>query len=141
MVEKKSKCEKKSVTCHLFFFFFNKSYNIILEPLKTSANKQPRGCEFGSRRLLLAAHLCTFSSCGTHGPAEDLLDDIGQQADGDEQDDAEPGRAARQHLHEDVVHPLVVEEGPEAAGVERRKKKKKRVNWWNGGDFRNLLRK
>lgn len=64
-------------------------------------------------RLLLGAHLCTFSGCGADGPAEDLLDDIRQQADGDEQDDAEPGWTAGQHLHEDVVHPLVVEEGPE----------------------------
>lgn len=66
----------------------------------------------------LGAHLCTLGGGGTHGPAQDLLDDIWQQADRDEQDDAEPGRAAGQHLHEHVVHPLVVQEGPEQGGGE-----------------------
>ena len=60
-----------------------------------------------------SSYLCTFGGCGTHGPAEDLLNDIWQQADRNEQDDAEPGRTTGQHLHEHVVHPLVVQEGPE----------------------------
>lgn len=63
--------------------------------------------------LSLRPYLCTFGGCGTHCPAEDLLDDIWQQADRNKQDDAEPGRTAGQHLHENVVHPLVVQEGPE----------------------------
>lgn len=62
--------------------------------------------------MLLRPYLCTFGGCGTHCPAEDLLDDIWQQADGNKQDDAEPGWTAGQHLHENVVHPLVVQEGP-----------------------------
>lgn len=60
-----------------------------------------------------SSYLCAFGGCGTHGPAEDLLNDIWQQADCNEQDDAEPGRTTGQHLHEHVVHPLVVQEGPE----------------------------
>lgn len=63
--------------------------------------------------MLLRPYLCTFGGCGTHCPAEDLLDDIWQQADRNKQDDAEPGRTTGQHLHENVVHPLVVQEGPE----------------------------
>ena len=62
--------------------------------------------------LVQRSYLCAFDGCGTQGPAEDFLYDIWQQADRDEQDDAEPGRAAGQHLHEHVVHPLVVQEGP-----------------------------
>lgn len=62
---------------------------------------------------MMRSYLCTFGGCGTHCSAEDLLDDIWQQADRNKQDDAEPGWTAGQHLHEDVIHPLVVQEGPE----------------------------
>lgn len=72
-------------------------------------------------------YLCAFSGCGTHGPAEDLLDDIWQQADCNEEDDAEPGRTAGQHLHEHVVHPLVVQEGPEQRN-KRQKAERKKIN-------------
>lgn len=89
---------------------------LLKESLQTNSSKV---------RLLLGPHLCTFSGCGADGPAQDLLDDIRQQADGDEQDDAEPSRTAGQHLHEDVVHPLVVEEGPEEErGGEKKKRRK-----------------
>lgn len=57
-------------------------------------------------------YLCTLSGCGTQSPAENLFDDIRQQTYCNKEDDAEPGRPAGQHLHENVVHPLVVEEGP-----------------------------
>lgn len=88
----------------IFIFFFDQIQQLYVTFKRKSANRQ--------RWLLLGAHLCTFSGRGADGPAEDLLDDVRQQADGDEQDDAEPSRTTGQHLHEDVVHPLVVEEGP-----------------------------
>lgn len=62
---------------------------------------------------MLRTYLCAFGGCGTHCSAEDLLDDIWQQADRNKQDDAQPGWTTGQHLHENVVHPLVVQEGPE----------------------------
>lgn len=71
-------------------------------------------------------YLCAFSGCGTHGPAEDLLDNIWQQADCNEEDDAEPGRTAGQHLHEHVVHPLVVQEGPEQQNKRQKAERKKK---------------
>lgn len=58
------------------------------------------------------AHLNAFCGGGPQGPADDLLDHVRQQTDDDEQDDAEPGRTAGQHLNKHVVHPLVVQEGP-----------------------------
>ena len=61
-------------------------------------------------------HLDAFGGGGPQCSTEHLLDHVGQQADGDEQDDAEPGRPAGQHLHEHVVHPLVVQEGPGRRG-------------------------
>lgn len=61
---------------------------------------------------MLRDHLCTFSGCRTQCPAENLLDHIWQQADRNEKNDAEPGWTAGQHLHENVVHPLVVQERP-----------------------------
>lgn len=70
-------------------------------------------------------YLCAFGGCGTHGPAEDLLDDIWQQADCNEEDDAEPGRTAGQHLHEHVVHPLVVQERPEQRNKRQKAERKK----------------
>ena len=57
-----------------------------------------------------------LGGAGPQGPAEHLVEHVGQQAEGDEQDDAEPGRPAGQHLHEHVVHPLVVPEGPGRRG-------------------------
>ena len=66
------------------------------------------------------SYLCAFGGRGTHGSAQHLLDDVWQQADGDEQDDAEPGGAAGQHLHEHVVHPLVVQEGPAGGDTAQR---------------------
>lgn len=61
-----------------------------------------------------------FTGCGTDGSAEDLFDDIWQQADCNEEDDAEPCRPAGKHLHKDVVHPLIVQEGPEQQQREKR---------------------
>lgn len=58
------------------------------------------------------AHLYTFGGGGPQRPPEDFLHHIWQEAGCDQQDDAEPGRTAGQHLHEHIVHPLVVEEGP-----------------------------
>lgn len=74
------------------------------------------------RVQLYVSYLCTLSSCGTHNPTEDLLNDIWQQADCNKQYDAEPGWTTREHLHEDIVHPLVVKEWPE-----QDKDKKKRT--------------
>lgn len=65
-----------------------------------------------STSISSGSHLSTLCSCGAHSPAEDLFDDIRKQTDCDQQDDAKPGRPAGQHLHEDVIHPLVVEKGP-----------------------------
>lgn len=63
-------------------------------------------------------HLYAFSSGGPQRPADDLLHHIWQQTGCNQQDYAQPGRTTGQHLHEHIVHPLVVEEGP---GGEERK--------------------
>lgn len=66
----------------------------------------------------VCAHLYALSRRGPQRPADDLLQHIRQQTGCYQKDDAEPRRTAGQHLHEHVVHPLVVEEGP--GGAERR---------------------
>lgn len=57
-------------------------------------------------------YLHSLGGTGPQLPAQHLLEDVRQQADGDQQDDGQPGRAAGQHLYEYVVHPLITEEGP-----------------------------
>lgn len=55
---------------------------------------------------------------GPQLPAQDLLEDIREEADGDEQCDAQPGRPAGQHVYEYIVHPLIAEEWPGRGGTE-----------------------
>lgn len=66
----------------------------------------------------MCTHLDAFSSGGPQCPPDDLLHHIWQQTGCYQKDYAEPGRTTGQHLHEHIVHPLVVEEGPERRGEE-----------------------
>lgn len=57
-------------------------------------------------------YLSSFRRRGPQLPAQDLLEDVREEADRDEQYDAQPGRPAGQHVYEHIVHPLVTEEWP-----------------------------
>lgn len=57
-------------------------------------------------------HLGLLRCCGPQLSAQDLLEDIREEADGDEQGDAQPGRPTGQHVYKYVVHPLITEEWP-----------------------------
>lgn len=75
---------------------------------------------WGGGRRTRAGYLCSLGGAGPQLPAQHFLEDIRQEADGDEQDDGQPGGATGQHLYEYIVHPLITEERP-AASRERRK--------------------
>ena len=62
--------------------------------------------------VCVCTHLYAFSSGWPQRPTDDLLHHIWQQTGCDQKDYAQPGWTAGQHLHEHIVHPLVVEEGP-----------------------------
>lgn len=57
-------------------------------------------------------YLSSLRCRGPQLPAQDLLEDIREEADCDKQYDAQPGRPAGQHVYEHIVHPLVAEERP-----------------------------
>ena len=61
----------------------------------------------------VCTHLYALRCGGPQRPPDDLFHHIWQEAGCDQKDYAEPGWTAGQHLHEHIVHPLVVEEGPE----------------------------
>lgn len=60
----------------------------------------------------ICAHLYALSSGGPQCPPYDLLHHIWQQTGCYQKDYTEPGWATGQHLHEHIVHSLVVEEWP-----------------------------
>lgn len=64
-------------------------------------------------RKALILSLDFLCGAGPQLPAQDFLENVGKEADSDEQDDDQPGRAAGQHLDEHKVHPLITEEGPD----------------------------
>ena len=63
------------------------------------------------------SYLGLLGASGLQVAVEHLLDDVGEQAGDDDDDDGEPGRAAGEQLDEDKVHVLGVEEGPGGGGV------------------------
>lgn len=60
----------------------------------------------------VCSHLYAFGGGGPQRSPDDLLHHIWQQTGCYQKDYTEPGRTAGQHLHEHVVHPLVVQERP-----------------------------
>lgn len=52
-------------------------------------------------------------------PIDHLLDDVGEKAGDEDDDDGEPGRAAGEQLDKDKVHVLGVEERPGGGGGQR----------------------
>lgn len=71
-------------------------------------------------------YLYLLGGGGPQRPPQHFFEHVRQQADHDEQNDAEPRRSAGQHLHKDVVHPLVVQERPVAV---RRHEQKNRLEF------------
>lgn len=57
-------------------------------------------------------YLSFLCCCGPQLPAQDLLEDVREEADRDKQYDTQPGRPTGQHRYEHIVHPLVTEERP-----------------------------
>lgn len=57
-------------------------------------------------------YLSPLRRCGPQLPAQDLLENIREEADSDQQSDAQPGRPTGQHVYEYIVHPLIAEERP-----------------------------
>lgn len=53
---------------------------------------------------------------GLDVPVKHFLDDVGEQAGDDDDDDGEPGRATGQQLDKDKIHVLRVEEWPVEKG-------------------------
>lgn len=72
----------------------------------------------------VCSHLDAFSSGGPQRPPDDLLHHIWQQTGCYQKDYTEPGRTAGQHLHEHVVHPLVVQERPGSNKMGKNKRQK-----------------
>lgn len=70
--------------------------------------------------LEASGYLDSLCGAGPQLPAQDFLENIRKEADGDEQDNGQPGRAIGQHLYEHIVHPLIIEEWP---GVLRERRK------------------
>lgn len=62
--------------------------------------------------LEASGYLDSLCGAGPQLPAQDFFENVRKEADGDEQDDGQPGRAIGQHLYEHIVHSLIIEEWP-----------------------------
>lgn len=79
-----------------------------LGPRLLSVCLDPENKTHSDLRLLCAS--------GLDVPVKHFLDDVGEQAGGDDDDDGEPGRATGQQLDKDKIHVLRVEEWPVEKG-------------------------
>lgn len=84
--------------------------------------------------VCVCTHLYAFSSSGPQSSPDDLLHHIWQQTSCYQKDYAQPGWTTGQHLHEYIVHPLIIQEGPES-----RRDENSGLNFWVSGIYIQIM--